>query len=539
MNALSLLATGLTGMDIQVQTDGAQPRTVVTDRHFVLPAVMAAQQRLALSAVAHAAAHLRHSVPGRSVRGLKPMGVAIISAIEDARVEQLFLRDFPGLRRWFLDSRSPRPAPDDLSFAALATRMDRLLADPQEQDDNHWVNKARRLFDETATRAGLADYDAFRTIAAILANDLGQMRVRFDPQQHVVPSPYRDDNSYLWDFSEAEQQPGDTVSVQRASASRPPISANGEDTSPSAVAADLDLGRFSYPEWDYRLDRLRPDWCTVIEKPPAWQGLARARDNSQPSSAPFALTRARRVSRARRLRRQREGDDIDLNAAIEVMVDRRLRLQPESRMFTRAGTEVGVTSILVLLDLSESANDRAAVSTMSLLDIEKQVALILAGAATRDGDRIAVHGFSSNTRAEVYYTRLIEFGAMPTPALSAQIAVVQARYSTRIGAAVRHAAAQLHHELVEQRAILLVTDGAPSDIDVHDPRYLIEDARAAVLEARMAGVHSYCIAVHADGDAYARRIFGRGNYCVAADPGSLPVQLQRACARLASNLDRV
>ena len=535
MNALSLLAIGLTGNDIEVQTDGAQPRSVLTVDHLLLPVAVAEQRRLSLASVAHAVAHWRHSVPGRPVRGLKPMGVAIISAIEDARVEQLLLRDFPGLRNWFLDSLAPRPASDDLSFVALVTRMDRVLLDPNQQDDNHWVNKARRLFDETMARAGLVDYRAFRAIAAILANDLGQMRVSFDPQQHVVPAPYRDDNSYLWDFGESEHPPDDSVSLQQGAVLRSLLPVDARDNAPLSGADEPELGRFSYPEWDYRLDRLKPDWCTVIEKLPAWQGLARASDTSRPPAAPLIFKRANRLTRTRRLRHQWEGDNIDLNAAIEVQIDRRMNLQPEPRMFMRTGTELGVSSILVLVDLSESANDRAASSSMSLLDIEKQAALLLAGAARRDGDRFAVHGFSSNTRAEVYYTRLIEFGEMPTLETQALVAAVQARYSTRIGAALRHATAQLRRDPVALRAVLLVTDGAPSDIDVHDPRYLIEDARAAVLEARQAGVRSYCIAVDAGADAYARRIFGWRNYCVSTDPTGLPAQLQRVCARLALN----
>lgn len=539
MSALSLFASGLSGTDIQVQIDGVQPRPIIAGHHFILPRILTAQRRLALAAVAHATAHLLHSVPSRSVKGLKPIGIAIISAIEDARVERLLLQDFPGLRHYFSDSLPPRPAPDDLSFAALVTRMDRLLADPQEQDDNYWVNKARRLFDETVIRAGLADYDSFRAVASILANDLGQMRVRFDPQQHTVPAPYRDDNSYLWDFSEMAQQADEAVSMQTTSTSSPPNPTDSEETLPPTGAADFDIARFSYPEWDYRIDHLRPDWCTVIEKAPVWQGLATDPQKNLLTIVPISFARRRHVSRSRRLRRQWEGDDIDLNAAIEVMIDRRLKLQPEPRMFTRAGTEVGATSVLVLLDFSASTSDPGKGNTMSMLDIEKQVALTLTNAATHEGDRIAIHGFSSNTRAEVYYTKLIEFGAMPTPTSQAQIFAIQARYSTRIGAAIRHATSQLCHEPIGQRAILIVTDGAPSDIDVHDPLYLIEDARAAVLDARLAGVSSYCIAVHSDGDAYARRIFGWGNYCVAEDPANLPAQLHRAYARLASNLDRV
>ena len=45
-------------------------------------------------------------------------------------------------------------------------------------------------------------------------------------------------------------------------------------------------------------------------------------------------------------------------------------------------------------------------------------------------------------KAEVYCSKLIEFGAMSTSVSRAQVASVQARYSVRIGAAMRHATAQ-------------------------------------------------------------------------------------------------
>lgn len=535
MSALSILATGLAKKDFEVQSDSAQPRAILTGGHLLLPDAMSGKWSLAQVAVAHALAHWRYSVPGKPIRGLKPMGVAIISAIEDARVERLLLQSFPGMRSRFLDFLSPRPAAGDLSFAALVARMDRVLADPLQQDDNHWVNKARRLFDETTGRAGLDDYDAFRAIAAILANDLGQMRVRFDPQHHVVPAIYRDDNSYLWNFSDSEQTPDGEVTVHRAAghAAKRPLEEGGD----SLCADSLESSemRFQYPEWDYRIERLKPEWCTVIEKAPALQDVSRPPNSGHTPERPLQLTAARRVRRTRRLRRQWEGDDIDLNAAIDIVIDRRLRLQPEPRMFVRRGAVIDESATLVLLDLSESANDRAEGNQLTLLDIEKQAALLMANTASLDGNRIAIHGFSSNTRAEVYYTKLIEFGTMPTPASIAHVAGVKARYSTRIGAAIRHATTQILQERVDIRNILLVTDGTPGDIDVHDSRYLVEDARSAVIEARKVGVQSFCIAVDAGGDAYAQQIFGWRNYCVAINTQTLPTQLQRTCARLASN----
>jgi len=474
------------------------------------------------------------------------MGIAVVSAIEDARVERLLCRDFPGLQGWFAQALPPAPDPLDLGFAAFVSRLDRVLLLPGAQDGNHWVDKARRLFEQTAARAGLEDYDAFRAIASILANDLGQMRVRFDPQHYTVPAPWRDDNSWLWDFGEAEVPPDEAMALQQSSARPmpPPGSdapADGAGAPPEGVA-DMELGRYSYPEWDRRLERLRPDWCTVIEKLPAWQGQAAA---SAPGGAgneriaPLALPRAHRLDRTHRLRRQWEGDEIDLDAAIEVRLDRRLRLRPDPRLFMRPGRGPRPSSVLVLLDLSASTNDTGSNGAggvgASLLDIEKQAALLLAASNARGTDRLAIHGFSSNTRAGVYYYyRLLEFGQPLAAPSRAMIGAVRGRWSTRLGAALRHAAAQLRAEPAGQRAILLVTDGAPSDIDVHDPKYLVEDARMAVAEARVAGVRTACIAVDGQAGAYVRRIFGWRDYCIAEDARSLPARLARMSARLAA-----
>jgi len=539
LGALSLLARGLAGVDVEVQAlTGAGTRAVLTGRKLLLPEGTG-EPNLRRAMVAHAVAHLRHSRPARPAHGLKPMGIAVISAIEDARVERLLWRDFPGLHGWFAASLPPASDPLDLRFAALVSRMDRLLLLPDAIDDNHWVNKARRLFDETAASAGLEDYDAFRAIASILANDLGQMRVRFEPQHYAVPAPWRDDNSYLWEFAETETAPDEAIALQQAGARPPPPSDapdEGSGPPPSDAADDIELGRYTYPEWDRKLERLRPDWCTVIEKLPAWQGLLPGREQAAPGNgriAPLALPCARHLDRTHRLRRQWEGDDIDLNAAIEVLVDRRLRLRPDARLFMRPGKGPRPSSVLVLLDLSASANDPGP-HAASLLDIEKQAALLLAASNARGIDRLAIHGFSSNTRAEVYYYRLLEAGRPLDAPTSAMIGALRGRCSTRMGAALRHAAALMQAEPPGQRAVLLVTDGAPSDIDVHDPQYLIEDARQAVAEARDAGVRTACIAVDGAADAYVRRIFGWRNYCIADDARSLPVRLARMSARLAA-----
>lgn len=540
--SLALLTRGLSGREIQLQPrrqstlEGLPLRPVLTPTHLLLPDDYTAldgpdRYRLYRAAVAHAVAHLRYSTASLPTLTLKPMGIAVVSAIEDARVERLLVLDYPGVRPWFLEFLQRAVKPSELGFPALVGRMNLALMDPGYQDDNFWVNKARRLFEEQAGK--LEDYAAFRQIASILANDLGQMRVPFRAQRYVVPEAYRDDNSFLWDFRESNTPPPDPLDLQVAA--RPPQQADAaayDDPSNPQRPAEIELGRQTYPEWDARLSLMRTDWCTVIEKRPAWQGERAA--TARPASVlPLVqLKRTRQFSRRQRLYRQWEGDDIDLNAAIEVMLDQRLELAPDPRLFMHAGREERLSSILVLLDLSESANDRPHAGVPSILEIEKGAALLLAQSVISSGDRIAVHGFSSNTRAEVNYYRLLEFGAPLDAVATAMIDSVPGRYSTRMGAALRHAITVLSAEPNEHRTIVVVTDGAPSDIDVFEANYLIEDARAAVHEGRRSGVATFCVALDPKADSYVRRIFGWNNYLIVDDPNKLPLQLPSLYNRL-------
>lgn len=536
---LSWLLCGLSGRGIAVEpllepaADAPVPRPVLTATHLLMPDGYAATQgpdlpALLCAAAAHAAAHLRYSPAAQPVLSLKPMGVAVVSAIEDARVERLLAAAHPGVRRWFRPFVPPPPDPSDLGFTALIQRMCRLLMDPELRDDNHWVNKARALFEAQA--ADLSDTAAFRRLASTLANDLGQMRVRFNPRQYAVPVPYRDDNAYLWDYGEPIEPPEALAVGSQGAAPEPREAAPGAEGRPPETAADTEAGRYRYPEWDYKQERSRPDWCTVIEMLPGWSGGA-ASGGPQPR---LALPRSRRLNRARRLRRQWEGDDIDLNAAIDVLIDRRLRLAPDPRFFLRPGRQECACSTLVLLDLSASANDVTPQAGTTVLDLEKQSAALLARAVQQAGDRIAVHGFCSDTRAAVRYYRLLDFGEPLAPAALGRIGAAQARYSTRLGAALRHAGTLALRVPGERRAIIVVTDGEPSDVDSHDPRYLVDDAREAVLALRRWGLRVHCVALDARAEPQLRAMFGLRGYQLVTRPAALASALVRSYARATS-----
>ncbi len=537
---MAFLLTGLVGRPVGVQPLGIEqpsPRGILVTDNLLIPAVVEQDDdgRGGRAALAHAAAHLLFSLPAQPTNDLKPMSVAVIAALEDARVERLAMRRWPGLRRWWAGYYAQATADHDLTFEAFVRRLARSLFNSDAHDDNYWVNKGRGLF-EAQAQTDLDDRGAFRRIGSLLANDLGQMRVRFEPEQYRVFPAYRDDNSYLWTFPERNDVPppeAQSIDVPPQRAAWAPREVTGgpgvdQDSEPD----EIELGRRLVPEWDRRSERYRRDWCTVIDTLLLAPGRAVDATIELPRPAPHAASE--RLSRTRQLRRQTEGDTLDLDAAVEVVVDWRLGLSPEPRLFRRPGREVLPTSLLVLLDLSASANDACDHRGTTVLELERQAALSLAQQRRTDAARLAVHGFHSKTRAHVTYQRLLDFGEPFDARVAGRLAAVRARYSTRMGAAIRRATAVLADESGTRRNLLVVTDGTPSDIDSFDARYLIEDARMAVIEARRAGVRVQCVTLDAHGETPVRRIFGWRNYRIATDPQALASHLRQLHGRAAA-----
>jgi nitric oxide reductase NorD protein len=105
---------------------------------------------------------------------------------------------------------------------------------------------------------------------------------------------------------------------------------------------------------------------------------------------------------------------------------------------------------------------------------------LLAWSIEQLGDPLAIAGFHSDTRHDVRYLHLKGFSEGWGDPVKRRLAAMQAGYSTRMGAAMRHAAHYLAAQPAEKKLMLILTDGQPSDVDVQDERLLIEDARKSV-----------------------------------------------------------
>lgn len=531
------------------------PRRVSFDGRFVrIPEVYSGFHgheaiELFRAALAHVTAHMIYTREKLPVGTLKPVQIAIASLIEDARVEALAMRDYPGLRRLWLPFHIAEPHGPHLT-AVLMARLSRALIDPDYKDNDPWVNKARLMFFDN--RSQWDSPDISRRIGNLLGNDIGQMRVQFNAKTYIVEPVYRDDNLGLWDFGDSPPQESDAadtildaVRIMQTENLEDPHQRNrsfedleqaNQATRMRAVDEDTGIPIAKQSEWDYISGRELSDWTTIYEfecrKAPA-AILDRVLDEYADVERRITkLIRSARVGRASRLRRQAEGERLDLEACIRAAVELRSGLTPDQRVYETSELRFRDLSVLLLLDISESTKDQIKGTTRNVLMVERAATALLAHALGGLGDPFALHAFCSNGRDQVRYYRIKEFGQPYGNEARSRLAGLRAGLSTRIGAALRQAKAEIIPQETHRKLILVVTDGEPSDIDVADRTYLVEDARKAVQGLAHDGINVFCVGLGAGGESYLPRIFGRRNFLQIDNVEALPEKLPMLYFRL-------
>ncbi len=500
--------------------------------------------------VAHATAHLALGGAPFAIGQLRPVQVALVGLVEDARIEALAMRRLPGLRVVWAPFHTVEPSHLKTAPAILA-RLARALFDPDHLDGDGIVEKTRALFD---AEPDLGDPDLSRRIGSVIGNDIGQMRIQFNAKLHVVEPRYRDDNIGLWTLP---PPPPDTelhsidVAVRAARVERRPDDGSDARADPEQrerddgpagrarpVAADArGIAVARTPEWDRAAGLERSDWCTIRDMPPIL-GDAEAIDDALMRDVGLArrvqrLVRDARVGRPTRVRRQPNGLDLDLDAAIEAVTALRTGELPEDRIHTRKVLRARDLASLVLVDVSESTRDRVPALDCAVLDVETHAVAVLADAMGRLGDQFALRAFASDGRDAVRVTRIKDFDDGFNPAAKARLAGLVPGYSTRLGAALRHAGAELAPVAATRRLVLVLTDGAPSDVDVPDPADLVEDARRAVMSLRGRGIDVFGITLDPSGQGAGESVFGRANHMPVRRVEDLPARLSDLYFRIA------
>lgn len=485
-------------------------------------------------ALAHVAAHLAYGYGPEEVGALKPVQVALISLIEDARVEQLACAEFAGLARLWANLHSVTPG-QTTTVNKLLARLSRALADPHYDDDNPWVRKGRQMFFDG--RAKWNDAGFSRHLGGLLGNDLGQMRIPFNARSYVVEPSYRDDNAGLW-IQEPDDTDPDQTETEVAvapSENRSEPTETVQVTTSQSQETRVELGQ--YWEWDYAASAYRQGWCKVnaYEVVPAPISVVEAvlATSQRVVLQVEKMLLSTRVGQSRRLRGQPQGDVVDIEACIRYVSEKRAGKTPDPRIYQTRQIPGRELSVFVLLDISQSTRNRVGQSSDTILSLERKAASVLGLAMQRVGDAFGMAGFCSDGRNDVRMYPVKGFSEPFDIGSLSRLNGLRGGLSTRLGAALRNCGDRLSAQKSDRKLLLVITDGEPADRDITDSRYLIEDARQAVSELRQKGVDTFAVALGSDGVDSLPRIFSRRNYQVIDKVEQLPARLTRLYHQLA------
>ena len=208
---------------------------------------------------------------------------------------------------------------------------------------------------------------------------------------------YRDDNRQLWRFIE-EGDEEEAFDEERKLDQKDQVKG---------------LPPRHYPEWDYQTQTYRPDWVSLYEALHP-SGNPAIIDDLLAKHAALAKRLKRLLDLLKpqdkvRIRYQEDGSELDLDVAIRSLIDFKGGATPDPRINMSHRTDGRDITVMVLLDLSQSLNEKVAGSQQTILELSQEAVSLLAWAIEALGDPFAIAGFHSDTRHEVRYHHIKGF----------------------------------------------------------------------------------------------------------------------------------
>ena len=329
---------------------------------------------------------------------------------------------------------------------------------------------------------------------------------------------------------------------------------------------------YRYDEWDYLMRDYRVQWCVLREKPVDGAEGGFVAGVLHEDAALIGQMRKQfqllRPEMFKKLKRRDHGEDIDIDAAIEGFVDRRITGVAPERVYTKRDKRDREVCTIFLLDLSASTDDpiekpapiaassirgqppqalRAASSGLAedesvyappftanthkpqakrIIDVEKEALIVMAEALESIGDEYAIYGFSGYGRDNVEFFVVKDVEERYSESVKHRIDVLKPYRSTRMGPPIRHAIQKLNRQPARLKTLILLSDGYPQDFDYGKDRrgkeYGIQDTKVALQEARRKGIHTFCITVDREGKSYLPEMCGAGKFIVIENVAQLP-----------------
>jgi nitric oxide reductase NorD protein len=355
-------------------------------------------------------------------------------------------------------------------------------------------------------------------------------------QQRAQSMPQRRDARELfnaWNDPSPEGEPDELAGAEAWS----------ESETPEQVLVEGEVA-YNYDEWDRELTDHRLGWCRVIEKrvkqgDRAFVDDTRERHKGVISSIrhQFQLMKPENLTR---VANEVDGEEFDLNAVIDYVIDRRADGQQSERIYTKRLRRRRDVAVSFLLDQSSSTARTIGRHPLQpytrpgrrIIEIEKEGLVLMSEALEAVGDVYSINGFTSEGRRNVKFYVVKDFDEKYNDEVKRRIGGINYQNNTRLGAAIRHATARLAKQDARTRLLIVLSDGRPYDHDYGDARYAREDTREALRQAKAEGITPFCITIDRESEAELRDLYGEIGYTIIDDVLSLPERMPGIYRRL-------
>jgi hypothetical protein len=355
-------------------------------------------------------------------------------------------------------------------------------------------------------------------------------------QQQAEQMPQRRDARELfnaWNDPSAEGDPDELAGAEAWS----------EAETPEQVLAEGEVA-YNYDEWDRELIDHRLGWCRVVEKKVKhgdrnFVEQTKERHKGVISSIrhQFQLMKPENLIR---VSNEVDGEEFDLNAVIDYVIDRRADGHQSERIYTKRLRRRRDVAVSFLLDQSSSTARTIGRHPLQpytrpgrrIIEIEKEGLVLMSEALEAVGDVYSINGFTSEGRRNVKFYIVKDFDEQYNDEVKRRIGGINYQNNTRLGAAIRHATAKLAKQDARTRLLIVLSDGRPYDHDYGDARYAREDTREALRQAKNEGITPFCITIDRESEAELRDLYGEVGYTIIDDVLSLPERLPGIYRRL-------
>jgi nitric oxide reductase NorD protein len=359
-----------------------------------------------------------------------------------------------------------------------------------------------------------------------------------------------------------EKEAGTPISDTKMDSERSGVPTEEE---PEAPDLPVEVRTFYYDEWDFRAADYKPRWCAVRERV-LEEGSEEFYEKALRDHATLLAETQRqfellRPEMFRKIKKLEDGEDIDLDAAIEFVINRRAGHGEVPKIYWRRNKIERDVAVAFLLDMSASTDEEiekrkqkgegdddfdddprkyfawlAQRRTQQLMDppkriidLEKESLVLLIKALEAIGDRYGIYGFSGYGRDNVEYFVIKDLEETFSEHVRKRVDKVTPIRSTRMGPAIRHTTAKLLECDAKVKILFLVSDGRPQDHgygrDRTEKEYAIHDTHKALVEAKHKGIIPFALTVDKEGHDYLGQMCGDMGYEILSDIEILPSRL--------------